>query len=237
MDVVRLNFSWGTYDEHAGYIAATRDVAKELGKTVPIIQDLSGPRVQGGDGHHFAEGTADILTEKDLRDLQFGVSQNVEYVAMSYVGTAADIARLRNEIAKAGGSSSVIAKIERKEALDNLDEIIAASDAVMVARGDLGNEISLERIPFIQWDIIKACKKAEKPVITATQMLVSMTESPSPTRAEVTDVAFAVLIGSDAVMLSEETARGKHPIEAVAVMEQIVQEAEKHEFAAKLNPL
>ena len=118
--------------------------------------------------------------------------------------------------------------------MEKIEEIIAAADAVMIARGDLGNEIPLEKIPFIQHDIVQKCKKAGKPVITATQMLLSMVENPVPTRAEVTDVANAILQGSDAVMLSDETTQGKYPIEAVAIMEKIVLEAERH-LAGELN--
>lgn len=237
MDAARLNFSWGEYDEHARFIAMVREVAKERGTRIPIIQDLSGPRVQKKEGHEFKPSAEKLLTEKDLRDLDFGISHGVEYVAMSYVGNARDVTRLREEIAKRGGRAKIISKIERKEALKNLDEIIQASDAVMVARGDLGEAIPIEQVPFVQHTIIKKCKAAKKPVITATQMLLSMVERPSPTRAEVTDVAHAILEGSDAVMLSEETAKGNYPVEAVTVMERIVLEAEKYEEKSEVNPL
>ena len=173
MDVVRLNFSWGTYEEHAGYIKNIREDAKELGKRIPIIQDLSGPRVQEKTGHEFKEGSVEIITAKDLADLKFGILQNVDYVAMSYVGKAGDILELREKMQQFGLSTTlkvkkiipIIAKIERKVALENLDEIIKVSDAVMVARGDLGNEIPLEQIPFAEKDIIAKCKIAGKPVI------------------------------------------------------------------------
>ena len=121
----------------------------------------------------------------------------------------------------------IIAKIERHEAVKNLDEIIAETDLVMVARGDLGDEVPIERMPFIQHHIVKVCKKAGKPVIVATQMMLSMVDNPEPTRAEVTDVANAILQGADAIMLSEETAKGKYPFQAVSIMEKIAVEAER----------
>ena len=120
-----------------------------------------------------------------------------------------------------------MAKVERQEALDNIDGIVEAADAIMIGRGDLGQNIPIEKVPFVQEMIIKKCKAAKKPVITATQMLLSMVDNPTPTRAEVTDVCYAILLGSDAVMLSEETARGKYPVEAVAIMERIILEAER----------
>jgi pyruvate kinase len=228
MDVARLNFSWGTYEEHADYISNVRLAAQEAGRSILIIQDLSGPREQEQDGHHFDGSEGNVLTPKDLKDLEFGLSQKVDYVAMSYVGTENDVLGLRNQIKKLGEETKVIAKIERNEALKNIDKIIESSDAIMIARGDLGNAVPLEQIPFLQRSIIHKCKAVNKPVITATQMLLSMTQNNKPTRAEVTDVAFAILNGSDAVMLSEESARGKYPVEAVAMMEKIVLEAEKY---------
>jgi len=236
MDVMRLNFSWGTYGEHAAYISNLRQVALETGKRIPIIQDLSGPREQEMNGHRF-DSTKDILTEKDLKDLAFGVEQKVDYIAMSYVGLADDIKKIKSEITKLGASISVIAKIERKVAIDNLDSILLEADAIMIARGDMGNEIPLEQIPFVQADIIKKCKTAKKPVITATQMMLSMVDNDTPSRAEITDIVNAILEGSDAVMLSEESARGKHPVEAVEFMERAVMEAEKHENKPIINPL
>jgi pyruvate kinase len=236
MDAARLNFSWGTHKEHAAYISAVRSAAAELGKHVPIILDLSGPRIQKGGGHEFNESVREPLTEKDLDDLKFGLEQGVEYVAMSYVGDGGDVSFLREKMKALGKIIPIIAKIERKSALDHIDEIIAVADVVMVARGDLGNEVPLEEIPFIEKTIISKCKEAGKPVITATQMMLSMTEHDSPTRAEVTDVAFAIMSGSDAVMLSEETAIGKYPVEAVEMMEKIIMEAEKNSYG-KINPL
>lgn len=237
MDIARLNFSHGTYEEHAKFIHAIRSVAKSLKKKVPIIQDLSGPRVQGKSGHHVAKKIKSVITPKDIRDLQFGLSHDIEYVAMSYVGSADDVLNLRNLMYHLGSVKPIIAKIERKAAVRNLDSIIKAADAIMIARGDLANEISLGEIPFLEKNIISKCKKAGKPVITATQMMLSMVNSQIPTRAEATDVAFAIINGSDAVMLSEETAIGKYPIQTVTAMENGIMAAEKHLGRAKFNRL
>lgn len=226
MDVARLNFSHGTYDEHASYIRNIRDAAKAIGKSVPIIQDLSGPRMSSDSGHKFDE-EKEILTEKDIQDLAFGLEHDVSYIAQSYVGCAADVELLRSHISKSGKKTPIIAKIEREEAVANFDEILVAADAVMVARGDLGLAEPIEEVPFIQRDLIARTNRAKKPVITATQMLATMTDNASPTRAEVTDIAFAILMGTDAIMLSEETARGKFPLEAVATMERIAARAEQ----------
>lgn len=229
MDIARLNFSWGTYEWHTKIIKSIREQAKENNLSIPIIQDLSGPRIQDGKEHHFGgEENEEIITKKDVEDLSFGIEQKVEYVALSFVGTADDIIELKKLIKEKGGNQKVIAKIERKLAYENLDSIINESDAIMVARGDLGNEFPLEEIPFIQHHIIQKCKKAGKMVIVATQMLLSMVDSPTPTRAEVSDVAYAILDGADCVMLSEESAKGHYPVEAVSMMEKIALVAEKH---------
>jgi len=237
MDAVRLNFSWGTYEEHTNIIKNVREEAKEVGKRIPIIQDLSGPRIQEEKGHEFNKEAIEVITEKDLADLKFGIEQNVDYVAMSFIGNADDVLKLREKMKELGKVIPIIAKIERKVALDNLDEIIKVSDAIMVARGDLGNEIPLEQIPFVEKDIIERCKKAKKPVIVATQMMTSMIENLIPTRAEMTDVAYAILCGADAVMLSEESAIGKHPLEVIEMMEREVQESEKHLKNFEINSL
>ena len=236
MDVVRLNFSWGTYDEHAGYINTVRAAAEKLGRKIPIIQDLSGPRMQEKDGHHIDLSARDLITPKDIKDLNFGLEHGVDYVAMSYVGTAEDVGELRRIIRESGKETPIISKIERQKAIDNIDSIIAASDAIMIARGDMGNEVPLEKIPIVEKEIIDKCKKAGKPVITATQMFLSMVENPTPTRAEITDVYFAISNGSDAVMLSEETSRGKYPVQAVTYMEAATLEAERR-CNLKVNPL
>jgi pyruvate kinase len=167
------------------------------------------------------------LTGKDKADLHFGLGAGVDYVALSFVRAAADIRKTQAFIKKHGGAIPVIAKIEKHEALDDLEGIIRASDGVMVARGDLGVEIPLEKIPRVQKLIIRSANRHGKPVITATQMLRSMVENPRPTRAEVTDVANAVLDGTDALMLSEETAVGRYPEEAVRTMAKIAEESEQ----------
>jgi len=236
MDIMRLNFSHGTYEEHASYIANLRTVAKKAGKHIPVIQDLSGPRGKTEGGHAF-DGTKQEITEKDLRDLDFGIAHGVEYIAQSYVGSAEDIRAMRAEIERRGAKIPIIAKIERRIAVEKADEIIAEADAVMIGRGDLGEEVPVEQIPFVEKELIEKCNRAGRPVITATQMMLSMLASPTPTRAEVTDVSYAVVAGSDAVMLSEETARGEYPVEAVAAMEKVALEAEKHMNSAERHAL
>lgn len=229
MDVARLNFSHGTYENHAMLIANIRAAAQRANRTIPIIQDLSGPRIQEGSAHHIDPNATTVITEKDLADLDFGLSQNVEYVCLSFVGAAKDVVQLREEISKRKGNAKVMAKVERKEALDHIEEIIMAADAVMLGRGDLGLSIPLEQVPFAEALVVHHCKEHGTPVIVATEMLKSMVENPEPTRAEITDIAYAIILGADAVMLSEETARGKHPVEAVTFMERVCAEAERYE--------
>jgi pyruvate kinase len=168
----------------------------------------------------------DSLTEKDLEDLQWAVEQNVDYIALSFVRRAEDCARAKTLIHEAGGRAPLVAKIEKAEAIDHLDEIIATADAVMVARGDLGVETSVELVPVYQKRIIEKAVHAGKMVITATQMLQSMVSSPRPTRAEASDVANAVWDGTDALMLSNETASGQYPVPAVETMCRIIESAE-----------
>ncbi|MCU0490829.1 MAG: pyruvate kinase [Chloroflexaceae bacterium] len=165
--------------------------------------------------------SAPAATEKDIEDLHFGLEQGVDYIALSFVRKASDIVLVKDVIAKAGKKTPIIAKIERPEALDVLPEILAVTDAIMVARGDLGVEMPPERVPLVQKQIIDAANRSLIPVITATQMLESMIHNPRPTRAEASDVANAILDGSDAVMLSGETAAGDYPIESVQMMAQI----------------
>ncbi|BDD10671.1 pyruvate kinase [Fulvitalea axinellae] len=167
------------------------------------------------------------MTEKDLADLEFGLEQNVDWVALSFVREAKDIEDLKAIIAKRGKHTKVVAKIEKPEAIANIDEIIAATDAIMVARGDLGVEIPMEDVPLIQKEIIKKCNMAAKPVIVATQMLDSMINNPRPTRAEASDVANAIMDGADAVMLSGETAFGSYPKLAVESMTKIIRVLEE----------
>jgi pyruvate kinase len=166
------------------------------------------------------------LSHKDKADLRFGIAQGVDYIALSFVRTANDISATRLFLKAHGADIPIIAKIEKPEAIQNLDEIIDAADGIMVARGDLGVEMSPEQVPLLQKKIIEACNRDEKPVITATQMLESMIENPQPTRAEASDVANAILDGTDCVMLSGETAMGKYPVQAVEVMARIAVQAE-----------
>ncbi len=170
--------------------------------------------------------SAPSLTDKDLADLATAVNAGVDYVALSFVRRAADVLAAKEAIDRLGGETPVVAKLERPEALDHLDEILPVTDAVMVARGDLGVEIAVERVPSVQKEIIAAANSHGVPVITATQMLESMVSSPRPTRAEASDVANAIFDGTDAVMLSQETAIGAFPVEAVATMGRIAREAE-----------
>ncbi len=273
VDVVRLNFSHGSHEEHGRRIAGVRRLA--AGRPIAILQDLGGPKlrldapvraapgdivalplpatvlpgdpvlladglmqlevldahhsraVTGGDipagkGINLPSSRLDLpaFTDKDRRDLAFGVAQGVDLVALSFVEHPADLAE-----AKASGVP-VLAKIERARALDHLDALVEAADGILVARGDLGVEIPIERVPTVQKRLVRLANHAAKPVIVATQMLRSMVTSPLPTRAEATDVANAVLDGADAVMLSEETAIGQFPVEAVGVMQRILGAAE-----------
>ena len=168
------------------------------------------------------------LTDKDIADLEFGLGQDVDLVALSFVRRAADVADLVARIEAAGKRTPVVSKIEKPEAVEDFAAILELSDGVMVARGDLGIEIPMQEVPIVQKRLIRACLEASKPVITATQMLESMMDNPRPTRAEASDVANAVLDGSDAVMLSGETAAGKYPVRAVEVMDEIAASVERN---------
>jgi pyruvate kinase len=171
--------------------------------------------------------TVPCLTEKDLADLEFGLSQNVDWIALSFVRKPEDILALKQIIGMHEKDTRVIAKIEKPEAVENIKEIIKVADAIMVARGDLGVELPLQRVPLIQKDIVEKCIQAAKPVIIATQMMESMIHDSMPTRAEINDVANAVLDGADAVMLSAETGVGKYPVRVVEVMSSIITDVEK----------
>ena len=170
------------------------------------------------------------LTEKDRRDLDYAIEAKVDFIALSFVREAADVDELRHILVERKCQAMIVAKIEKPEALKNFEEILKSTDAVMVARGDLGVEINPERVPLIQKKIIRLCIDAGKPVITATQMLESMIVNPRPTRAETSDVANAILDGTDAVMLSGETASGDHPVAAVRTMARIARDVEKNEL-------
>ena len=193
---------------------------------------VTGGMLTSHKGLNLPTGTirAPSFTETDREDLLFGLENGVDFVALSFVSTAEDILRVKEVIRQRKGNIPVIAKIERHEALDYIDSIIEETDGIMVARGDLGVEIPLEDVPVIQKMLIHKANAAGKPVITATQMLRSMENSPRPTRAEAADVANAVLDGTDAVMLSEETATGDYPVRAVQFMARIIKSAEKNFF-------
>ena len=175
----------------------------------------------------FTKVSAPSLTEKDLTDLHFGLKHKMDWVALSFVRKAQDILSLREIINEAKSTTRIVAKIEKPEALENIDAVIEATDAVMVARGDLGVEIWMEEVPMVQKKLVEKCNKAGKPVIVATQMMESMIENPRPTRAETNDVANAVMDGADALMLSAETAAGKYPIEVIRSMVRTIGSVEK----------
>jgi pyruvate kinase len=176
------------------------------------------------------------ITPKDKRDLAFGLSLGVHFVTLSFVRTAAEVGKLRRLLGNDAERVGIIAKIETKEAIENIDAIIAAADGIMVARGDLAIEIPRAEVPLVQKQIIAKCNEAGKPVITATQMLDSMREQEVPTRAEVNDVANAILDGSDAIMLSDETTVGQFPVAAVAMMRSIADTVERHEHTITRTP-
>ncbi len=306
-DVLRLNFSHASREEHGETIHRVRGLDLPAGRTVAILQDLAGPKVRigeikggsallesgrelvlttrrvpgdsgavsishpelraavhPGDPILLADGTIELrvkatnatdvvaevvvggqlasrkginlptrsfhasgLTEKDREDLRFGIERGVDLAALSFVRSPEDLESARDLIRSVGTELPLIAKIEKHEALGAIDAILRSSDGIMVARGDLGVEIPLERVPRVQKSLIEQSNDAARPVITATQMLRSMVESPRPTRAEVADVANAVLDGADALMLSEETAVGRYPVEAVAMMARIIEETER----------
>jgi pyruvate kinase len=202
---------------------------KEIkGKDI-VCQVITGGILTSHKGINLPDGTIKVpsLTQKDKEDLLFGIEHGVDYVALSFVRDENDILNIKKIINSSNSSIPVIAKIEKHEAIKNIDRIIEVSDGIMVARGDLGVEIPLEDVPLIQKTIIRKANLSGKPVVTATQMLRSMVNSPRPTRAEATDVANAVLDGTDALMLSEETATGNYPVEALKFMVRIVEKAEK----------
>ncbi len=190
---------------------------------------VGGPlRSRKGVSAPNARLTLSAITDKDRSDIEFALAKDCDYMAMSFVRSADDIRELKRLMGQLGRRSAVIAKIEMGEALENIEEIIAVCDGIMVARGDLGIETPAEEVPFHQKRIIKLCNLAAKPVITATQMLESMTENPRPTRAEASDVYNAILDGTDAIMLSAESASGSYPVRAVEVMSEIASIAEKN---------
>nr|WP_249178936.1 pyruvate kinase [Brevibacillus sp. NL20B1] len=227
------------------YADLPRDVKK--GDTILIDDGLIGLTVEAVEGHEIIcriknGGTLKSkkgvnvpgvkinlpgITEKDAQDIEFGIRQGVDFIAASFVRKAADILEIREILERHGVHIDIIAKIENEEGVDNVDEILAVSDGLMVARGDLGVEIPAEEVPLVQKKLIKKCNELGKPVITATQMLDSMQRNPRPTRAEASDVANAIFDGTDAIMLSGETAAGKYPVESVETMNRIALRAEQ----------
>ncbi|MCX6306423.1 MAG: pyruvate kinase [Bacteroidetes bacterium] len=312
MDVARLNFSHGKYEDHAQVIRSLRIISDELNKPVTIMQDLQGPKIRVGslpggkmditrgdivtllpqaeytsaaatipidypyvaeeakpgmqvllaDGLFELEVTEiaghDVLcrvieggcltdhkgvnfpnlnlrlpslTEKDVRDLEFGLSQDVDWISLSFVRSAEDVIALKALITEQGYMKPIIAKIEKPQAIDHLEEIVNVVNGIMVARGDLGVEMSPDKVPMLQKRIIELCNRTGKTVITATQMLESMIHEPRPTRAEASDVANAIIDGTDAIMLSGETAMGEYPVKAIEMMVRIALDVEaKIEF-------
>ncbi|MDX2038813.1 MAG: pyruvate kinase [Isosphaeraceae bacterium] len=220
-------------DLSAGDVALFADGAVEMKveradeRAADLVVTLAG-RLRSRQGINLPGALSRIpsLTEKDLRDLDWTRDNEVDYVGLSFVRTPEDVVKLRSELASRGIRARIIAKIEKPQAVENIEGIVAVSDAIMVARGDLGVEMDVALVPAIQKRVIDTCRRARVPVITATQMLNSMEDSSRPTRAESTDVFNAVLDGSDAVMLSGETAVGRYPIEAVSTMSRIVRRAE-----------
>ncbi|MFZ1075699.1 MAG: pyruvate kinase [Minisyncoccia bacterium] len=313
LNVARCNMSHGNHESHAAQIKNIRTVAEKLDVPLPVLLDLSGPKIRTGDyvteritietGREIIITTEEIvgdasrisvnypklpqevetgtnilvddgkkilevmsvdgteircrivmggelksrrgvnvpgahlsiatITEKDREDLAFGLQLGVDIVTLSFVRRAEDVRELRALMEKAGNIVPIIVKIETQEAIDNLDAILAEADGAMVARGDLAVEVPTEMVPLYQKEIIGKCNLLGKPVITATQMLESMIHSPVPTRAEVSDIANAINDGTDAVMLSEESALGEYPVEAVSMMSRIAETIEKHQAAVK----
>ena len=306
VDVCRLNFSHGTYEQHQEVINNIRTVNEKLGANIALLQDLQGPKLRIGKvegeiyltenqfilvtteeqistseilyvsykrlvndcklgerillndgkvalefvdkisettlkakviaagplssnkGFNLPDSNLSVpsLTKKDLADLEYGLSQEMDWVALSFVRSADDIIELKRLIALKGTHTKVIAKIEKPEAVANIDEIIKVSDGIMVARGDLGVEVPMQRVPLIQKTIVEKCLAAAKPCIIATQMMESMIVDSMPTRAEINDVANAVLDGADALMLSAETSVGKHPLRVIEIMSSIITDIE-----------
>jgi pyruvate kinase len=286
MDVARLNFSHGAYEDHAQAYRWVREASDESGRGVGVLVDLQGPKIRLGtfrdgpvvwatgetvtitaedvEGTHDLVGTtykglaADVsvgvrlqvteggpvsnnkglslpgvgvsvpaLSDKDEADLRFAMTLRADMVALSFVRSARDIDRVHEIMDEYGARLPVLAKIEKPQAVDNLEEIVEAFDGLMVARGDLGVEMPLERVPIVQKRAIRVARELAKPVIVATQMLDSMISNSRPTRAEASDVANAVLDGTDAVMLSGETSIGAYPVETVATMARIIVAAEE----------
>lgn len=238
-----IDFEMLTKDVKKGHKILLDDGKVEL-KVVEVINrnEILAKVIHGGDlssnkGFNLPQTALSIpsITKKDIADIEFGLAHDVEWIGLSFVRKPEEIYELKNIIARFEKRTKVVAKIEKPEALKNIDKIIEAADAIMVARGDLGVEMPLEEVPIIQKDIVKRCLRAAKPVIIATQMMESMITSPTPTRAETNDVANAVLDGADAVMLSAETSVGAYPIETIKTMEKIVRYVEDQDLIYHKN--
>ncbi|MBI2848209.1 MAG: pyruvate kinase [Chloroflexi bacterium] len=215
MDIARLNLAYGTLEEHSRTIADVRRMSQQLKLPVGILLDLPGSKRRSGN-----------LRAVFGEHLEYARSQQADFVALSFLSSAQQIAGAKELLAEMNADIPVIAKIEQAPALNESADMIEAAEGIMVARGDLALQINIEKVPLAQKRLIREANRCGKPVITATQMLESMVRSPTPTRAEATDVANAVLDGSDAVMLSEETAIGSYPVLAVEMMTKIISEAE-----------
>ena len=202
---------------------------KSIEDKIIICEVMNGGLIRSFRGINLPDTplSTPALTKKDLEDLDFGLAHDVDFIALSFVRQAEDIINLRKKIEEKGKNAFIISKIEKPEAITNIDHIIEESDGIMVARGDLGAETSTQDVPILQKKIIHKCNVAQKPVITATQMMESMISKPTPTRAEANDVANAIFDGTDAVMLSGETAMGEYPVETVTVMSNIAERTEK----------
>jgi pyruvate kinase len=235
---VRPDFAFGGVE--AGHRVEIGDrgirlLVKSVEKGRLLCRVIKGGTVHQDKGIAFPQSEAALpaITNKDSRDLEFGKSMRVAFVALSFVRSASDVRELRRRIGK--HDIGIIAKIETREALADIDEIIEESDAILVARGDLASEVSISRLPVTQKLLIEKCNRGAKPVITATQMLESMISNPQPTRAEASDVANAVLDGSDTLMLSGETAIGEHPVAATRIMASIIKRTEEATFKSRLE--
>lgn len=234
-DETRVSVNYPNFAKEVakGHIVYLHDGKKKLevldvkGNDV-ICKVLVGGDIKGKRGVNLPDSdlTISSLTEKDLKDVEFGIKNKVDFIALSFVRRPEDIAELRAILVKAKSQARIIAKVETPQAIKNIDKIIELADGVMVARGDLAIEVPAEDVPGLQKMLIRKCNEAGKPVITATQMLESMIKSPVPTRAEVSDIANAIIDGTDAVMLSEETTLGEFPVEAVEVMTRVAKSIE-----------
>ena len=233
-DIINLSYRNFAQDIHIG-----DDILFDDGALAMKVLDINGPAViaqvqnEGNLGSHKSVNLPGIhidlpaLTEKDIQNINLAVDMDIDFIAHSFVRNASDVKAVQDILDERGSDIKIISKIENQEGVDNIDEIIEASYGIMIARGDLGIEVPIERIPGIQRSIIRKCVRAKKPVIVATQMLHTMIHNPRPTRAEVTDIANAIYYRTDALMLSGETATGDYPVEAVRTMAQIAEQAEK----------